>query len=154
MPALGSVAASSAKLNENTRTDSVLGSYRYLTIKYSTDEGMLSDIYGMNDLKSIADLAYTALVLKLLKDFVQSITESHGADHATPLLISSTNFEIGDSTRTNQLSSEILAASDHEDSVLDRDVLSRASISSSIPPQLPALPWQNEQTMTFELVDM
>jgi len=154
MPALSSVAASSATFNESIRADSVLRSYRYLTIKFSTDEGMLRDIYWMNDLKIIADLACTFLELKMLNDFVQSITESHGTDHSTPLLISSTNFEIGDSTRINQHSSEILAASDHEDSVLNRDILSRASISSSIPPQLPELPWQNEQTVTFELVDM
>ena len=80
---------------------------------------------------------YFFLVLRLIHlccpCFEGSTTESHGADHTTPLLISWTNFEIGDSTRTNQLSSEILAASDYEDSVLNRDVLSRASISSSIP---------------------
>lgn len=153
MPTLSSVVAPSATFNETTRTNNSLRSSRYLTIKFSTDEGMLRDIDRMNDLKSIADLAYTFLELNLLNNFVQSMTQSNGADHTTPLLISSTNLGRGDSTRIGLLSSEILATSDHEDPVLDRDVLSRDSISSSIPPRLPEFSWQNEPTVMFELVD-
>jgi len=81
-------------------------------------------------LKSVADLPCSLLDLE---DFVQSMKGTN-LDYTAPLLSSSSTFGMRDP--------------------LLGDQLSRSSISSSIPPRIPDFPWRDEQTLTFELVDI
>lgn len=132
-PSLSSTAASSATYNEPTAIGDTSENSRYLTIKFSTDKGTSSQTYQLSKLKSVADLPFSLLDLE---DFVQSMKETH-LDYTAPLLSSSPAFEMRDSLLGDQPSPS-----------------SRSSISSTIPPRIPDFPWRNEQTLTFELVDI
>ena len=54
------MAASGPTFYGNGRTSSARRSSRFFTVKYTTDEGTLRDIFGVDNLTRITDLPYTS----------------------------------------------------------------------------------------------
>jgi hypothetical protein len=93
-----------------------------------------------------------------LEGFVKTFKETHGGDHAAPLMSFSESSGAGDSSMLVEFSPihrapMLSVGPDIELLDTGPDAISHTSVSSSTPPILPDFPWLSQPSLTAELID-